>query len=63
MNGTHSSPEAPSALQILVIGGGIAGLATAIGLQRRGCNTTVLERAPGFAQVNIVYSWDVSDIN
>ncbi|MEU9705715.1 3-hydroxybenzoate 6-monooxygenase [Streptomyces sp. NPDC047981] len=36
---------------ILIAGGGIGGLATALSLTRRGHRTTVLERAPAFAEI------------
>ena len=36
---------------IIIIGGGLAGLATALGLRKLGHAITVLERAPEFSKV------------
>lgn len=43
--------EQPTRVDILVAGGGIAGLATALGLARGGRRSHVLERAPEFGEV------------
>lgn len=43
--------EKPTRVDILVAGGGIAGLATALGLARGGRRSHVLERAPEFGEV------------
>jgi 2-polyprenyl-6-methoxyphenol hydroxylase-like FAD-dependent oxidoreductase len=43
--------EAGSADEILISGGGIGGLATALALKRTGRNVRVLERAPEFGEV------------
>ena len=40
----HSRP-------VTVVGGGVAGLTTAIALRQRGADVTVLERAPAIAEV------------
>ena len=37
--------------QIVVVGGGIGGLATAVSLARHGHRITVLERSPEFAEL------------
>ena len=39
------------AMKAIVVGGGIAGLASAIGLRERGWDVEVLERAPAFTEV------------
>lgn len=44
-------PEQPIDVDVLVSGGGIAGLATALGLARGGRKAHVLERAPEFGEV------------
>jgi salicylate hydroxylase len=44
-------PEATSARDILVVGGGIAGLAAALAFARRGARVRVLEQAPAIAEV------------
>lgn len=41
----------PSATDVLVVGGGIAGLATAVGLSRTGATVTVVEQEPDFHEV------------
>ena len=38
---------------IIIIGGGLAGLATALGLRKLGHTVTVLERVPEFSKVGI----------
>lgn len=43
--------ENPIDVETLIAGGGIAGLATALGLARAGRRVTVLERAPEFGEV------------
>lgn len=43
--------ENPIEVETLIAGGGIAGLATALGLARAGRRITVLERAPEFGEV------------
>ena len=40
-----------SATDVLVVGGGIAGLATAVGLSRAGASVTVVEQEPDFHEV------------
>lgn len=46
-----SRPRLPMSKRALIVGGGIAGLASAIALCRAGWQVTVLERAPHFASV------------
>jgi salicylate hydroxylase len=41
----------PGSLPILVAGGGIGGLAAALGLARRGINSLVLEKAPALGEI------------
>lgn len=38
---------------IIIIGGGLAGLATALGLRNGGHEVTVLERVPEFSKVSL----------
>lgn len=38
-------------ISVIIVGGGLAGLATAIGLQRAGHQVTVLEKSPVLGQV------------
>lgn len=40
-----------TAIPFLIVGGGIGGLTAALGLARRGCPVTVLEREPQFAEI------------
>jgi salicylate hydroxylase len=44
-------PGQATRVNVLVVGGGIAGLATALGLARAGTEVHVLERAPDFSEV------------
>jgi salicylate hydroxylase len=44
----------PLELQVIVVGAGMAGLATAISLRKIGCKVTVLEQAPEFGEVRVV---------
>ena len=46
-----SQAYAPSTLTVLVVEGGIGGLATALALQRHGIKSLVFERAPQFREV------------
>lgn len=46
-----SDATEPSATDVLVVGGGIAGLATAVGLTRAGATVTVVEQEPDFHEV------------
>ena len=41
----------PNASDVLVVGGGIAGLAAAIGQRTNGASVTLVERAPEFGEV------------
>jgi salicylate hydroxylase len=43
-------------LKIIVVGGGLGGLATAIALARRGHNVTVLEQANQLGEVGASFS-------
>lgn len=43
--------QSPSTTDVLVIGGGMAGLAAALGLKENGANVTLVERAPEFGEV------------
>jgi 3-hydroxybenzoate 6-monooxygenase len=47
----ESDATQPSATDVLVVGGGIAGLATAVGLSRAGATVTVVEQEPDFHEV------------
>ena len=46
-----SQARAPSAMTVLVVGGGIGGLATALAFQRQGIRSLVFERTPQFREV------------
>lgn len=48
---TSDPHDAPETARVLIAGGGIAGLATAIGLARAGHRTLVIERAAAFEEV------------
>ena len=48
---THDHGQSRDGATAVVVGAGIGGLCAAVGLRRRGWDVTVLERAPGFAQV------------
>lgn len=48
---THDAGRGRDGATAVVVGAGIGGLCAAVGLRRRGWDVTVLERAPGFAQV------------
>jgi salicylate hydroxylase len=50
----HAAPkEAAVKLNILVVGAGLGGLATAIALRRTGHNVMVFEQAPELAEVSV----------
>ena len=38
-------------LDVLIIGGGIGGMTTALALQQRGCRVSIFEQSVGFAEV------------
>jgi salicylate hydroxylase len=40
-------------LKVIIVGGGIAGLTTAIGLKRAGHDVTILEQVRGIAEVGV----------
>src|SRR5260221_9649927 len=46
-----SQARSPSAMTVLVVGGGIGGLATALAFQRQGIRSLVFERTPQFREV------------
>ncbi|NND99495.1 MAG: NAD(P)-binding protein [Pirellulaceae bacterium] len=43
-------------MNVLIVGGGIGGLATALGLHRIGCDVQVLEKAPSFTDMGAALS-------
>jgi 3-hydroxybenzoate 6-monooxygenase len=48
---THHSTNSSSAVDVVVVGGGIGGLANALALTQKGLRVRVLERAPEFGEV------------
>lgn len=44
--------------EVIIVGGGIAGLATAIALRQRGVEAVVLEQTPGLLEMQQALPWD-----
>ena len=53
LNGNHLAPS----LEVAIVGGGIIGVMTAIGLHRRGINATIYERAPTWHEVSAGFAF------
>ena len=42
--------------QVLIVGGGIGGLAAALALERRGAETIICEQSPALSEVCLLYT-------
>lgn len=57
VNGTAVQPQSPVKLDVIVVGAGISGLATAISSALSGHNVTVFESAKELLEVSCLPAW------
>ncbi|KAL4865186.1 hypothetical protein BDV12DRAFT_200378 [Aspergillus spectabilis] len=54
---TNGTTTTPPPLSVAIVGGGIIGVITALGLHRRGINFKIYERAPTWAEISAGFSF------